>query len=302
MFILGKQPGPVRALALAPDGLTLAAAGNKAIHLWELARRRPQVVIEGASGIAHRVSSGPCLAFAPDGETLAGHGANTVKVWQTGTGELYAQFAVPPGNWVSGAPYGPDGESLNVCLYRPAGGQTEVQVVRWDLATREVRTCLQWQVPHATYVLTVSPSQRLLAALVGPPRELLVGGVGSPPERTPLSFGAYRALLFAPDGRTLALRSPHVLSVWDRLAREMRLTLRAEQQINDFAVSPDSRLLLTGGNDSHVRLHDLATGPELAAFDWGIGKVDAVAFAPDGMTAAAGGHGGRIVVWDVDTD
>jgi WD40 repeat protein len=48
-----------------------------------------------------------------------------------------------------------------------------------------------------------------------------------------------------------------------------------------------------------VRFWDLATGRD-RAFRWKIGEVHALAFAPDGMTAAAGGEHGDIVVWDVD--
>ena len=36
-----------------------------------------------------------------------------------------------------------------------------------------------------------------------------------------------------------------------------------------------------------------------AAFNWQIGKIKAVAFAPDGMTAAAAGEKHSIMVWDV---
>jgi hypothetical protein len=43
----------------------------------------------------------------------------------------------------------------------------------------------------------------------------------------------------------------------------------------------------------------VAAGRERAAFDWRIGNVYAVAFAPDGMRAAAGGRTDS-VVWDMD--
>jgi hypothetical protein len=47
-----------------------------------------------------------------------------------------------------------------------------------------------------------------------------------------------------------------------------------------------------------VRLWDLETGQSRGAFDWGIGPLTAVVFAPDGMKAAVAGRD-TIVVWDV---
>jgi WD40 repeat protein len=49
-----------------------------------------------------------------------------------------------------------------------------------------------------------------------------------------------------------------------------------------------------------VQFWDAATGEPLREFDWSIGNVTALAFAPDGLTAAAGSDRGQIVIWDVD--
>jgi hypothetical protein len=50
-----------------------------------------------------------------------------------------------------------------------------------------------------------------------------------------------------------------------------------------------------------VALHwwDLAGRPR-QRFDWGIGPLFAVAFAPDGLTVAAGGADGQVIHWDLD--
>lgn len=66
------------------------------------------------------------------------------------------------------------------------------------------------------------------------------------------------------------------------------------------AFSPDGGLLASAHNDGRVRLHETTTWREIAAYDWGVGPVTNVAFAPDGMKAAASGKRGLIVVWDVD--
>jgi hypothetical protein len=34
--------------------------------------------------------------------------------------------------------------------------------------------------------------------------------------------------------------------------------------------------------------------------DWGVGKISALALAPDGMTAAVAGNKTAIVVWDLE--
>ena len=64
-------------------------------------------------------------------------------------------------------------------------------------------------------------------------------------------------------------------------------------------MSPDGQTLAAGCGES-VCLWDLRDGRLIRTFDWNIGRVHSVAFAPDGATAAAGGEDGRIVVWDLD--
>lgn len=64
--------------------------------------------------------------------------------------------------------------------------------------------------------------------------------------------------------------------------------------------SPDSRRVLIGGYSGICALHDPLAGCEIATFEWGIGKIHSVAFSPDGLTCAAGGENGQVVVWDVE--
>jgi WD40 repeat protein len=68
-------------------------------------------------------------------------------------------------------------------------------------------------------------------------------------------------------------------------------------------VTRDGKLLLTGGEDSTLRLWDLETGREVRRFAGHEGRVRAVAFSPDGRQAVSGTVLGdaTLRVWDVET-
>lgn len=68
-----------------------------------------------------------------------------------------------------------------------------------------------------------------------------------------------------------------------------------------IAFSSNNRQVLTGSYRGICAFHDAVAGRQTGAFDWGIGKIHSVCFAPDGLTCAACGEKGQVVVWDVDT-
>ncbi|MBN9122280.1 MAG: WD40 repeat domain-containing protein [Planctomycetes bacterium] len=71
---------------------------------------------------------------------------------------------------------------------------------------------------------------------------------------------------------------------------------------NDFAFHPDGHVLCGVFDDGQARFLDPHTGAVRRSFRWAKkpGPLHAVAFAPDGLTCAAGGANGKVVVWDVD--
>ena len=108
------------AVALAPDGATLAAAVDWGVKLFDLAKKRERATLKGHKGAVAAV------AFSPDGRTLAtGSWDGTVRLWDAATGAEAGGYAWPVGKVYSLA-YAPDGGRL------AAGGDTGAVVV-WDV-------------------------------------------------------------------------------------------------------------------------------------------------------------------------
>jgi WD40 repeat protein len=109
--------------------------------------------------------------------------------------------------------------------------------------------------------------------------------------------------LISPDGSTLVMVHGHELELWDTgdLERPLRRVRPASRsQILRAAFHPSGDVLMTVGNQPVVRFWDARTWAEARTFAWDLGKLQSVAFSPDGSMAAVGAVTGRVLVWDVD--
>jgi WD40 repeat protein len=129
---------PITALALSPDGRTLAATGTTGIpgkgthywdiHLWDAATGKE--LRRWSDGIA-RITA---LAFSPDGKTLACGGENRhLRFWDVGSGKELSPFsALIAGESVA---FSPDGKLLAAAGSTPEASKCSVGL--WELATRK---------------------------------------------------------------------------------------------------------------------------------------------------------------------
>jgi RNA polymerase sigma factor (sigma-70 family) len=100
-------------------------------------------------------------------------------------------------------------------------------------------------------------------------------------------------LTFSADGKTLvSAGNDGMISVWDVAARKCRLSWQGHEgsTVESVAISPDGKLLASGGGGNHTRtlmLWDLATGKEVRRLKGALRTVQSVAFSPDGSLLAA---------------
>jgi len=112
----------------------------------------------------------------------------------------------------------------------------------------------------------------------------------------PLSAMWAPAVTFVP-GADLAVVASNSFLYFLCLSRRERpkRVKTGSRTVAALAASPDGKTLLAGGRPGAVELYDTATRTRTTAYDFGIGGLHAVAFAPDGLTFAAAGDAGLVV-------
>ncbi|MGB9333385.1 MAG: hypothetical protein WCB14_00130, partial [Candidatus Acidiferrales bacterium] len=71
--------------------------------------------------------------------------------------------------------------------------------------------------------------------------------------------------------------------------------------VMSIAFGPESRWLVSGSQDTTLKLWDLKTGRELRAFAGHRGMVWKMALTPDGKVLVSAGTEGAVKLWDIET-
>ena len=102
------------------------------------------------------------------------------------------------------------------------------------------------------------------------------------------------------DGSRLVAGDSYALRVWDTASGEpVAHSGKHRRGVTAVACCPARPLIASGDNAGHVFLWDHACRV-LNHYDWGLGEVDHLCFAADGLRCAAIDSKGKVVVWDVD--
>lgn len=270
-----KAGTPVYAVAVSPDGTTLAHAGRHPTANPPVATPIPTFLLDkGIPGytfrfptVAVRTGHPPLstvttelprsvwsLSYSADGRYLAAAGRvmGGGNIPNGGGGHwFHPRDASAHGRlgdaWVYALRFGPDGHRLAV---------TSSAKVEFYAGPEEPE-------PVVSYPL---PSQWAAAVAFVPGTPTAVVGVNS--------------ALFFLDATT---------------RRKPRKAKTGFRTVTAVAATPDGRAVIVGGRPAGVEVYDADAGALRVRYDFGLGGVNAVAVAPDGLTFAVGGDDGLAV-------
>ncbi|MFI9833179.1 helix-turn-helix domain-containing protein [Streptomyces sp. NPDC051913] len=300
-------------VALDVDGRTLVTSSttDAAARVHGLSVDRPRITLPGPTG-THLTD----LTFSRDGSLVSAvgqgpPGGGAVRLWDARTGDAEATLASAPeaAPEFSGRRLPFVSSRLAAVGFSPAGralvaraGKGEVIEVR-DLATGRLHRS---RAVDAAGPAVLSPDGTRLA-FAGARGAVRIWQLSTGAVRTVHAGGGelVRGLVFAPDGRTLAVvgiegdgdRVTLLDPATGRTVRTLRPGIRSPLSL---AFSPDGRSLATvGTTNGQVRTWDVRTGDLLA--DFGVGEgVTSPAYSPDGRALAMGTVSG-VQLWDLGT-
>jgi WD40 repeat protein len=264
-----EETGRLLALALAPDGNSLACGLNNDVMIYDLSAEAPGRVVKTFEGIVTSV------AFSPDGQSLLGGSHDqTVRRVSLVTGE--ADWEAPGAyEQVNSVAVSPDGSLLATGSGDHRFARGTLKAGRRGLGPGAVRL---WDLKTGRSLRQMGdPNEQIMAVAVSHDGRIVAGGGGSP------------------DGAG-------VVRLWECASGSPLWTskpLAAEALALSFA--PDGSSLAAACADGLVHLLDPRTGALLRTLEGHAGGATSVVFSPDSsILVCAEGQGG-VRIWEPQT-
>ena len=309
-------PLPMRGAAFSPDGQLLAIGGERVggcgLWLWDMEKGILSRALRAPQSGIHDVR------FLPHGRVMS-NGYNAATVWSTATGKPIMSRKGPTEKSASGpgqqwSRLSPDAS----IMASESGGAFGQSFQVWDVGTKKLLRTIS--VGYGTvHGSAFSPDEHYFATRVGlnPGRtqvfDLTNGQEVSQLEGDDSQYAS--ALVFSPDGKTIAGVLDSGIALWDRDSGKELLRIPAAKGLTFKSPYPDGwekgkaaslafardGKTVAAGLAGEVRVYDAASGNELGRLQAGNDVFKCVAFSPDGARLAAGNEAGQVCLWDVKT-
>lgn len=299
--ILGQTmspSSPVTALAVSPDGRTLAGQSGESVLQWDLAggqRRNGPGLEPGAI---------KCAVLSGDGKTLiSGHYNGVLAWWDIGKGSRLKTLTVGSTS-ADAVAASHDGRTVAVA--------SREDVLLWDGAlSRQIGALHVGALFEPS--LAFSPDGRTLA--VTAEKAVTLWDISSRLVRQTLATGGGLAqcVAFSPDGAAVvSADSGRAVSLWDTRTGRMRWRADTQQRgVWAVSISPNGKTVACAGEDGTVCFRRTSDGAaEGLSLSMGLVKDGrtgvlrpdealSVAFSPDGSELAAVSGYGTLKIWNV---
>jgi WD40 repeat protein len=262
------------------------------------------------------------LAFSPDEKLLAVSGEQEITLFAAATGKVVRTLTVQkekPGNAggfsvlsISSLEFSPDGKMLAVVSSEHANLDRDHPHLTdfsglfhlWDVVTGQLIRQTQ-SAPGTNYRLERITADGKVLVWEGKQLQYLDRLLDMRIGKVLCSLAAHdphvTAAVISPDAKMCAWgdtsRNNPSIHLWDLVQDKEIRRIKSDYAVTALLFSPDGSILATPGYG--VKLWETATGKPLHHLRGKDGRVESMAFTPDGKTLATGSLGGRVLVWDV---
>jgi WD40 repeat protein len=279
-----KTTKPIKTVALAPDGKTMATGGwngNGPVQVWETATGKQ----------LHQLPAASALAFAPDGKTLVLGSGRAVRLWDVASGKE----RLPPAghrDTITAIGLASDGKTLTT-----VSNDNTARV--WDAATGQELGRTEFKQTYF-WTTTLTPAGRMLGAEKGTNHVRLWDATGGKELLFRDKLGQVACTACSPDGKVLAaVDSECTAWVWDVATGKEACQIKIHPVVEGMALAPDGKTLAVSFPIGVV-LWNTQTGKKVQ--DFKLVHAKAVAFAPDGQLLITGEMSGQVRIWARDYD